>query len=245
MRVVERRSYGVFSVIAVFAAMRLEFCGFPRELGMSRSKDGVPQVLFEGKCGASELIAVKAGIGPVAAQRAAERVLQVHAPLLVVSVGLAGAVDNKLSVGDIVICSQLYREGFPTLSSDSRFVRIAAAGNHDRLCTGATLTVDAPVATPGAKRRVAESWPVAIVEMESYSVAQEAAAAKRSFIAIRVISDTSDESVPDFMHLRKILANPVAWWSAGRSAHHAIRAIRSLEKFLLPFLRNAAADLNR
>ena len=225
--------------------MRSEFCGFPRELGMSRSKDGVPQVLFEGTCGASEVIAVRAGIGPVAAQRAAERVLAVHAPLRIVSVGLAGAVDDKLSIGDIVICTQLHREGFPTLSSDSRFVRIAAAGSHDRLCTGATLTVDAPVSTPDAKRQIAESWPVAIVEMESYSIAREAAAAKRSFIAIRVISDTSDDSVPDFMHLRKILVDPVEWWRAGRSVRHAIQAIRSLEKFLLPFLRDAAADLKR
>jgi hypothetical protein len=100
-----------------------------------------------------------------------------HASVLM-SVGFCGALDSRLRVGDIVVAGEMPRRAsLPFASAE-------------------ILSVDRVAWTAGEKRRLREQTGAAVVEMESAAVAAQAAEWGVPYRAVKVVSDTADESLP-------------------------------------------------
>lgn len=160
--------------IAVIAAL-------PREL--SALVEGwhceeLPENLFVYSNGRSA--AACAGMGAECVARAVRAVLPMGTAELI-SVGLAGACDPKLKVGDIVRAGVVIDE-----KTDERFVDL----RYDRNL----VTLD-EIASVDMKMRMRVAFDASAVDMEAVTVARIAKANKLRFRAIKAISDEADFEV--------------------------------------------------
>ncbi len=122
------------------------------------------------------------GIGPEAARRATEAIIQSVNPARVLSVGFAGALDHSLHVGDVI---------------EPRTVTNAADGARTDVGSGRGILVSSKVvADKEQKIRLAKSYGATAVDMEAAAVAQGALARGIEFAAIKAISDDVDFGLP-------------------------------------------------
>jgi adenosylhomocysteine nucleosidase len=190
----------------------LIFCAFGAELEPLRARVQDEQALgieglkgCYGRIGTNQIALIASGIGMRRAQASALRALDVmHDVDLVILTGVAGALANKLEIGDVVMADRLMtRDGdseqpartievppdhFETYSS-----ALDAAGI--RYTRGALLTVKYALATGAEKRRAAEHTGAIAVDMETAVIAFEAAARGIPFVAMRTIMDKVDHDL--------------------------------------------------
>ena len=189
--------------IAIVAAMEREVRPLVRnwklrtiELGGRRYR------LFEN----GDVALVCGGIGPEAARRATEAVIQEVDPERVISVGFAGALDESLEVGDVVM---------------ARTVINAADGARSDAGTGEGVLVSSSVvAGKDQKVRLAKAYGAIAVDMEGAAVALGARARGIEFGVVKVISDRSDFDMPALDHF---VAGDGTFKSARFAFHVALR----------------------
>jgi len=135
------------------------------------------------------------GPGPEQAGKTASKLINEGAEALL-SFGLAGGLDPNLKTGTVIIPSELAGNGAPPCDS-------VWAGRLEIALKGLFKTRYAPlmavkdvVTTIEEKRALFESSGAAVVDMESYGIAEEAGAKSIPFTALRVICDTADEVIP-------------------------------------------------
>ena len=169
----------------------------------------------------------------------------------IISIGLGGALDPALSVGDIVIGTEVLRprarwttDPAWTASLAERLpgAKLAAIyGSHDMVLH----TLD--------KAKLRAKGRAALVDMESHVAAQAAAARKLPFAVLRVVSDTAGLSLPpavgaglkpdggmDLLGVLGALARDPrqlpALMRVGRDADLAFKALRAAVNVLGPGL---------
>ena len=122
------------------------------------------------------------GIGPEAARRATEAIISLYAPVLVQSVGFAGALDSTLKVGTVLapVCVIDAKDGS----------RVEAAVGHWVL-----VSVDQPVSVQ-RKAKLAEAYWAHAVDMEAAAVARGAQAHEITFVGLKAISDEAGFEMP-------------------------------------------------
>ncbi|HLI33381.1 MAG TPA: hypothetical protein VKU89_11705 [Solirubrobacteraceae bacterium] len=149
------------------------------------------------------------GIGPRRASAAGERIAPCLHGRPVLVLGFAGALDEQLAVGDVVIASRLLAEGEQPLDVPGGAAlqgALEAAGLRARL--GPVFCARRPVL--GARRtRLHESSGAIAVEMESIFLARALSAAP---FVVRVISDGVRRGRPSplgaflsFLEARRVL----------------------------------------
>ncbi|MGA8270563.1 MAG: hypothetical protein WB919_03330, partial [Candidatus Sulfotelmatobacter sp.] len=145
---------------------------------LQQNYEGRSFIFFE----RADTVVVCGGIGALAARRAAEAVIALYDPLLVQSVGFAGALDATLHVGDIFTPSQVLdaRDG-------SRFQLQAGKG---------TLITFMEVAGSAQKKKLGAAYAAQAVDMEAAAVAAAARAHNIAFAVVKVISDEADFEMP-------------------------------------------------
>jgi len=224
-------------MIAVFVAMRGELCGLPKKCKLTK-KSAKDLLIYEGNYGSIELILVKTGVGATAAKRATTIVIERYSPQLILSVGTAGAVNEKLDLGDLIVCEQVFCQDqkLPPISSAPTYFQLALTKGKGAVHRGNALTVNRVVVLLKDKKQISQSSTVDIVEMESYCIGQVATTHNVPFLTVRVVSDTATERIADYNHPAKLLYNPIEWWRIGRSIFHGRQALKSLESFILSFL---------
>ena len=125
------------------------------------------------------------GMGADAATRSFARALQVCHPVSITSVGWAGALQSGTEAGSVLRPSAVR-----DLRTGETFT--CTSGN-----TGLLLT-SARVATPQEKQRLARTYDGSVaVDMEAAVLARLAAAHGLPFRAIKAVSDTLQEELPD------------------------------------------------
>lgn len=129
-----------------------------------------------------DVVLVCGGIGPAAARRAAEAVIANFTPKTIYSVGFAGALNEKLQIGDVM------RPHVVINASDGSRVMLESGD-------GILVSFDA-IASPGQKSKLRESFGANAVDMEAAAVARSAEARRIGFAAIKVISDGVDFEFP-------------------------------------------------
>ncbi|WP_235364857.1 phosphorylase family protein [Sphingomonas sp. ERG5] len=152
-------------------------------------------------------------------------------PGIIMSSGLAGALDPTLRPGDIVI------DGHHHLVA-----QIAAALPDARV--GAVAGSDTIVATTANKRTLAARTGAIAVDMETHVAAQVAARRNLPFVALRVISDDAGSTLPPAALvgmkpdggmalgavLRSLARKPGQLPALVRTGNQAGRAFKSLDR---------------
>lgn len=161
--------------VAIVAAMEREVQPLIRDwtmiLGHSRR-------VFE----KGHLVLIAGGIGERFAAEAAEGILSFRQPEVILSVGLAGALDPALSVGTVIVPTKVLRR-----STGEAFTIDGGEG---------TLLTSNQVATLARKREMAASFGAQAVDMEAAAVAGVARKRGVRFAAIKAVSDELAFPVP-------------------------------------------------
>lgn len=173
--------------VGVVAALEAE----ARTLGPAvRRHDGL-QALRGGA-----LLAVS-GMGAVSAGLAARGLVHAGAAALM-SFGLAGGLDPSLSAGSVVLPGEILSgEGRRLPTAQGWRERLRATIERRRpVAAGILLTRAQPIDRIADKARAFRETGAVAVDMESFSVAEVAAAHGLPFVAVRVIVDTAGDVLP-------------------------------------------------
>jgi len=131
------------------------------------------------------VVVVCGGIGAENARRAAEAVISLYQPRLVISAGFAGALDRSFQAGQLLT---------PRHVIDAKDGSRTDAGSGD----GVLVTFDS-VADVEQKARLADAFGGHAVDMEAAAVARSATAHSVKFLALKTISDPHDSRLPPVM----------------------------------------------
>jgi adenosylhomocysteine nucleosidase len=137
------------------------------------------------------------GMGGAAAADGARRVIAAGAAALV-SFGMAGGLDPALAAGRIFLPSEVLAEDGTLLATARRWreqLGVALTAHHP-LTNGKLLTSARAVGSVSRKAALFQASGALAVDMESFAVAQVAAAEGVPFIAVRVSVDGARDTVP-------------------------------------------------
>jgi adenosylhomocysteine nucleosidase len=210
--------------IAVVAALEREVAPFVKDWPqVVREYDGRTFRFYENPGN----VLVCGGVGAEAARRAAEAVISLYHPLLLISAGFAGALDPALPVGHALVPRHVIDAG-----DGSR----VDAGTGE----GVLITFD-NVADVEQKARFAKAFGAHAIDMEAAAVARSAQAHGVKFLACKVISDSSHSALPPltrfvgkdgrFDTLRFVLhiaLRPWRWAGVRRLARDTMKAAQAL-----------------
>jgi adenosylhomocysteine nucleosidase len=225
------------SKVAIIAALEREVHALVKHWSrVRREHQGRKFTFFE----RDQVVVVCGGIGVESARRAAEAAITLYHPVLVQSVGFAGALDPSLRVGNILT---------PSLVIDAR------DGSRTQLDSGGgTLVTFMAVAAPDQKAKLAQAYGARAVDMEAAAVAAAARAHGLAFGVTKVISDEFDFEMPQISRfigadgqfksagfIRFASLRPWLWQRVALLARNSNQAARALAAQLEHF----STDLNR
>lgn len=188
-------------MIGVFAAMQSEVEACPAVLRSAGQRQVGRFTVFEGELG----FVCRTGIGPVAGE-ATRLAIEQLSPSSVLSVGTCGGLSEDLGTGEIVLCERLHEWAEPprdepqTITADAGLLEAAAqAASAAPVCarTGGSVSIDTPAWGPDEKRKLRNWMGHDVVEMESFWIGRAAAERGLPYLAIRVITDGHDETIPN------------------------------------------------
>jgi adenosylhomocysteine nucleosidase len=165
--------------VAIVAALEREVRALVKRWRMTeREYEGRRFRFFE----SAEIVLVCGGIGAEAARRATEAVIALYQPVLVQSVGFAGALDPTFKVGEVFSPSRVIdaKDGSSVETGSGR---------------GILVSVDA-ISGAEQKMKLAKSYGAHAVDMEAAAVARGAQARGLGFMAVKAISDESTFAMP-------------------------------------------------
>ena len=194
---------------------------------------------WRGRLGRLGLIVLPGGMGGEKAA-AASRALLDRGVSALLFVGAAGALDDRLQLGNIVIAEWVVSAGDPASRKScdpgmaERAKRLAAERGFETF-TGGLASAAEPATTPGEKARLWTATGALAVDLESAAAAE--AAGGVPFLAVRVITDDSRTTLPDF---RSGWKKPARLLKDGAGFVGRIaamrRALRTHQEFLNLFL---------
>lgn len=179
--------------------------------------------VYTGEIHGHNIVLAKSGVGKVAAGICTQYLIDNYHPECIINTGIAGGLASELSVGDIVIGTELVQHdfdasdlGYPkgymctgvdkdkvtTFYSDSKliesFERASKASDKNlTIHKGKIATGDMFVGNVAKKQEIRNIFNATAAEMEGAAIAQCAATNNVPFIIIRAISDLADGSAPE------------------------------------------------
>jgi adenosylhomocysteine nucleosidase len=193
---------------------------------------------WQGKLNSTDCVAVCAGMGQPAAERAVQAAGTFTA---LVSVGWAGALSCGMQPGNAYAVNEV----IDAATGDRFSTRSTVSANPSRL---RLVTID-HVAHAAEKRQLGERFQAVMVDMEAAAVARLARDRQAAFYCLKAISDTSGELLPDFSrytdqqgHLRlaallaHVAVRPKYWPGLGRMARNGSRGAVEISTALGPLM---------
>jgi adenosylhomocysteine nucleosidase len=221
--------------VAIVAALEREVRPLIEHWQMvEREYDGWTYKFFENE----RAVLVCGGIGPEAARRATEAIINLYAPVMVQSAGFAGALDSTLKVGTVLtpICVIDAKDGS----------RVEDAVGH-----WVVVSVDKTVNIE-QKAKLAEAYWAHAVDMEAAAVARGAQAHDILFVGLKVISDEAGFEMPAFdrfigrtgqfrtaAFVAFVAVRPWLWLRIIRLSRNSAKAARALCQWLEQYNHNA------
>lgn len=180
-----------------------------REALLNVEKKAHHNFVFEtGAIGKHEVVLVQSGIGKVMSAIAVSLLVEDFEVDAIINTGSAGALDETLAIGDVVIANQLaYHDvdvtafgyefgqmaGQPLYYEASKYFVSELKKVLDQPRVGLITSSDSFIASSEKISEIKRHFPnVLAVEMEGASVAQASVAFKKPFVIIRAISDTAN-----------------------------------------------------
>ncbi|MCZ7647203.1 MAG: hypothetical protein M5U26_18430 [Planctomycetota bacterium] len=151
--------------------------------------------------------AVRGGVGGAAAAKAARQLFIEAKPALLASSGFSGGLVEDLPRGAVVLGAEIRACRDAASASDAAGVACdpaALARAQDALTkaglsfrAGILVTVAEPVFKAAEKRALGQAAAALAVDMEAAAVARFASEVQLPFLALRAISDTAQEDLPE------------------------------------------------
>ena len=181
--------------IGIIAALPREVSGLLDHLDiLDREISGGLQVTC-GRYEEKEILVLISGVGIKKARAAAGILIHRHRPDLILSAGFAGGLDPSLSLGDAVIPSRIIDQSGARIDSPQDLhAKLLQA--HPGAASGSILTTPRFIPDQSEKMDLFRRHNALAVDMESMAIAGEAMAARLPHLALRVISDTADQTLP-------------------------------------------------
>ena len=200
----------------IIGALAEEVSLLKQDMEISKTTTISGMEFCEGKLDGKDVIVVQSGMGKVNAGICAQMLINTFGANRVINTGVAGSLDAKIDIGDIVVSTdaiehdfdltplgyapgQVYESGptgFPADENMRKNVLIAAkecAPNihvfEGRICTG-----DQFIASKEQKNAIISKFGGLCCEMEGGSIAQVCYINKTPFVIIHAISDKADDS---------------------------------------------------
>ncbi|MBI3406599.1 MAG: hypothetical protein HY046_14190 [Acidobacteria bacterium] len=237
--------------ILVTFAVDAEFASWRRIRDFIRMEE-TPARMFKKQIGSADVFVLITGMGPKIGEFNLSSAFGLH-PDICISSGLAGALKPELRHGEILVASSVTSHQATTqLYCDDNLIRAAVAcGAHS---VNSFLTVDHLVSS--AKEKTGLAQLADAVEMESAIVL--AAAEKRNIqrLAVRAVSDVSEDELPSFAGelvgadgnvrigrvVSQVAMNPAAIPSLVRLGRNSRKAAKELCHFLDRFITSLCRE---
>lgn len=214
--------------IAIIGALEKEVAQIKEELNGARVSQEAGLSVVSGELNGLSVVATTAGMGTVNAAGATQHLISRYAPQAVVFSGIAGGLNSKLHINDVVIgkClryldtdTALIAESAPELeefASTPALVDIAttvlaehgfidayasdsaAEKDHKQFLVGTIATGDRFVTGDAMRTAAIEATHADCVEMEGAAIAHIAAKNGVDCLVLRAISDNCDEAYDAF-----------------------------------------------
>ncbi|MBI3291994.1 MAG: hypothetical protein HYZ73_04205 [Elusimicrobia bacterium] len=240
------------AVVGVVVALPQEVRGIRRLIPLPPLPD-LPQV-WKGPVGSKDLLIVCSGMGPMAAEQAADRLWKVCTPHLVIVAGVGGALTPEMRRMEMLVDTDERWLGERAMAA------AIAAGLAGRL--GRIATVPRPLTSPLSKRAVGQSSGAFVADMEQAPVKALCQARGIPFLGVRVVADAVDDDLtpllgdwselekrrgaepearetPDFsmrFFVKRLLTTPSAIPVAWRLARASREGANTIGRFLAAFL---------
>ncbi len=187
-------------MLALIGAMDQEVSGLLARMSVVEVNTRGSLVVHRGTLAGRNLVLARSGVGRQAAERACGTILDLYPVTSIVSFGYCGALNPRLAVGDVVICSSVRS----TAGSSDQERRcdaslLSSMRASKRLSSGLGSGVTSPrlVASIEDKRALFESCGADVVDMESYWIGVVAGENGIPFASVRVVSDAASDGLPD------------------------------------------------
>ena len=201
--------------IGIIGAMDEEITNILEDMNVVATKNSLGLDFHLGTLNNSShsIALVRSGIGKVNAALCAQVLIDLFAVDAIINVGVAGAIDKSVKIGDIVISSDAIQHDFDTSAlgdapgvisrmdtsvfpADAELVTVAKKVVSDigfPVYIGRIASGDQFVSDPDVKNRIDELFKPVCCEMEGAAIAHACYLNKVPFVIIRAISDNAEE----------------------------------------------------
>lgn len=202
--------------VGIIGAMDIEVDTLKHAADISRKITRAEMEFCEGKIGGVDVVIVKCGMGKVNAGICVQILLDLFNVTHVINTGVAGALNNALDIGDIVIAvdavqhdfdvepigfrrGEIPYTGLVAFKADDELRKkaveaVRAAAPDVKVIEGRICTGDQFIASKEQKEKIISSFGGDCCEMESGAIAQACHLNHVPFIIIRAIADKADAS---------------------------------------------------
>ena len=202
--------------IGIIGAMELEVEQLKKEMAVESVIKKAGMDFFEGTLNDVPVVVVRSGIGKVNAALCVQILADVFQVSHVINTGVAGSLNAKLDIGDILISrdalhhdmdatifgyrpGEVPQMGFREFKADERMMELAREAcekaNPDiHVMFGRVVSGDQFISSKEVKERLIAQFQGDCTEMEGASIAHGAYLNSLPFVIIRAISDKADDS---------------------------------------------------
>jgi adenosylhomocysteine nucleosidase len=174
-------------MIAVTFALPAESSEFLSRLGNKSRADRNGVRIIRGNIDDREIEVLHTGVGEKVCREQMEKFLYDQQSELLISTGFAGALDDQLELGDLLLA-----KNFSTIDLSGR--RSSLSNLAIRMAD--LLTVSALIDSGDERNKIARTSGAAAVDMETESIARACATHGLPLLSLRVITDTPREPFP-------------------------------------------------
>lgn len=204
------------SIIGIIGAMEEEVAALKEKMELKEVLKKASMEFYQGTLQGKEVVVVRSGIGKVNAGLCTQILIDVFGVTHVINTGIAGSLDARIDIGDIVISTEAVQHdmdatefGYPlgqiprmetfAFPADERMEQIAKEACEKvnpevQVFTGRVVTGDQFIAGREVKDRIKANFDGLCTEMEGGAIAQAAWLNQVPFVIIRAISDKADDS---------------------------------------------------
>lgn len=190
--------------IAIVTAMGIESMGLSRALEREPWSRRLRRGWHEGLLAGCPVVLAQCGVGPKAAHRWAEVLLEEYEPQSLIMTGISGGVGPHVEVGDLVLGESLYHvvggQAVARYHCDPHLLALArdvatetvlrpVRGRRPRVVQGGIATSDRVAARRAWGEALACEYGIVAIEMEGAAIAEVCTSHGVPFLVVRAISD--------------------------------------------------------
>jgi len=201
--------------IGIIGAMNEEVDILKNKMEIKKVTKKANMEFYEGLLNNKQVVIVECGIGKVNAAACTQILISEYKVNYIINTGVAGAVNDDLEIGDIVISTDVVQHDFdvtafgyklgeiPRLNdyifkADNRLIELAKKITIDvtdhKVFIGRIMSGDIFLASPESKDKLQKEFNGYCVEMESAAIGQICYLNSVPFVIFRAMSDKADGS---------------------------------------------------